>query len=110
MYHAVPTGKSKKSTINYHRHASEADKTKKKRLTEATKRRVPKRLFGIREFKAKSGQDSGLKVGHVAALLTLKANWFDTLTVKQWEIMMNNDVLLFSATNEGTPYEQLLHY
>ena len=49
-------------------------------------------------------------MGHVAALLTLKANWFDTLTVRQWEIMMNNDVLLFSATNEGTPYEQLLHY
>ena len=23
--------------------------------------------------------------------------------------MMNNDVLLFSATNEETPYEQLLH-
>ena len=32
----------------------------------------------------------------VAALLTLKANiWLDTLTVKQWEIMINNDVLLF---------------
>ena len=45
--------------------------------------------------------------GDVAALLTLKANWFDTLTVKQWEIMINNDVLLFSATNEKTPYEQL---
>ena len=24
-----------------------------------------------------------------------KVNWFDTLTVKQWEIMINNDVLLF---------------
>ena len=36
----------------------------------------------------------------LAALLTLKANWFDTLTVKQWEVMINNDVLLFSATNE----------
>ena len=46
----------------------------------------------------------------VAALLTLKANWFDTLTVKQWEIMINSDVILFSATNEVTPYEQLLHY
>ena len=34
---------------------------------------------------------------HVAALLTLKANWFDTLTVKRCEIMINNDVLLFSA-------------
>jgi len=34
--------------------------------------------------------------------------FFDTLTVKQWEIMVNN--LLFSATNEETPYEQLLHY
>ena len=45
-------------------------------------------------------------MGHVAALLTLKANWFDTLTVKQWEIMINNDVLLFSATNEETPYEE----
>ena len=45
----------------------------------------------------------------LAALLTLKANWFDTLTVKQWEVMINNDVLLFSATNEETPYEQLLH-
>ena len=42
----------------------------------------------------------------LAALLTLKANWFDTLTVK---LMINNDVLLFSATNEETPYEQLLH-
>ena len=27
--------------------------------------------------------------------LGLKVNWFDTLTVKQWEIMINNDVLLF---------------
>ena len=88
---------------------SEADK-RKQRLTEATKWRVPKRFFGIRDFKAKSGQDSGLKVGLVAALLALKANWFDTLTVKQWEIMMNNDVLMFSATNEETPHEQLLHY
>ena len=48
-------------------------------------------------------------VGDVAALLTLKANWFDTLTVKQWEIMINNDVF-FPATNEETPYRQLLHY
>ena len=39
-------------------------------------------------------------------LLTLKANWFDTLTVKQWEIMINN-VLLFSLTNEEAPYKQL---
>ena len=36
--------------------------------------------------------------GHAAAFLTLKAEWFDTLTVKQWEIMINNDLLLFSAT------------
>ena len=49
-------------------------------------------------------------VGHVADLLTLKVNWFDTLTVKQWEVMINNDVLLFSATNEETPLEQLLYY
>ena len=37
--------------------------------------------------------------------------WFDTLTVKKWEIitMINNDVLLFSAAKEETPYEQLLH-
>ena len=35
---------------------------------------------------------------------------FDTLTVKQWEIMVSNDVLLFSSTNEETPYEQHLHY
>ena len=44
------------------------------------------------------------------ALLILKANWFDTLTVKQWEIMINNDVSLFSATNEETLYEQHLQY
>ena len=25
---------------------------------------------------------------HVVALLTLKANWFGTITVKQWEIMI----------------------
>ena len=37
---------------------------------------------------------------HVAALLSLNANWFGTLTMKRWEIMINNDVLLFSATNE----------
>ena len=48
-------------------------------------------------------------VGDVPALLTLKANWFDTLTVKQRKIMINNDVL-FPATNEETPYKQLLHY
>ena len=48
-------------------------------------------------------------MGQVAGLLTLKANWFDTLTVKQWEIMINNDVLLLFATNEETPYEHLLH-
>ena len=47
---------------------------------------------------------------HVAALLTLKANWFDTLTVKQWEIMINNDVLLFFASNDETTYEQLPLY
>ena len=34
--------------------------------------------------------------------------FFGILTVKQWEIMINN--LLFSAINEETPYEQLLHY
>ena len=33
-----------------------------------------------------------------------------TLPVKQWEIMENNAVLLFSATNEETSYEQLLQY
>ena len=49
-------------------------------------------------------------LGHVAALLTLKANSFNTLTMKQREIMINNDVLLFSATNEKTPYKQLLYY
>ena len=38
---------------------------------------------------------------HVAALLTLKANWFDTLTVKQWEIMINNDVLWFFCDQWG---------
>ena len=48
--------------------------------------------------------------GSIAALLTLKANWFDTLTVKQWEITINSVVLLFSATNEETPVEQLLNY
>ena len=41
--------------------------------------------------------------GHVASLLTLKANWFDTLAVKQWEIMINKDMLLFSVINEETP-------
>ena len=35
----------------------------------------------------------------------VKDNWFDTLTVKQWEIMINNDVLLFSATNQETPFQ-----
>ena len=54
--------------------------------------------------------DSRHVPSHVAALLTLKANWLDTLTFKQWGIMINNDVLLFSVTHEETPYEQLLHY
>ena len=40
-------------------------------------------------------------VGDVAALLTLKANWFDTPTVKQWETMITNDVR-FSVTNVET--------
>ena len=30
--------------------------------------------------------------------------------MKQWEIMIYNNVLLFSVTNEETPYEQPLHY
>ena len=46
--------------------------------------------------------------GSWSALLTLKANWFDTLTVKQWEIMINNDVLLFSPPNEETSYQKHL--
>ena len=29
--------------------------------------------------------------------------------MKQWEIIINIDVLFFSATSEGTPYEQLPH-
>ena len=41
--------------------------------------------------------------GHLAALLTLKANWLDTLTVKQWKVMINNDVFIFSGMNEETP-------
>ena len=53
---------------------------------------------------------TAINSSRVAAVLTLKANWRDTLTVKQWEIMISNDVLLFSVTNEKTPYEQLLHY
>ena len=40
--------------------------------------------------------------------LRLKVNWFDNLAVKQWEIMINNDVVLF-LTNEETAYEQLYH-
>ena len=36
-------------------------------------------------------------MNHVAALLAL---WSDTLTMKQWEIIITDDVLLFSATNE----------
>ena len=41
---------------------------------------------------------------HVEALITLTANWFDTLALKQREIKINDDVLLFSVTNEETPY------
>ena len=36
---------------------------------------------------------------------TVKANWFDNITVKQWEIMIDNDLLLFSATNKETPFQ-----
>ena len=39
---------------------------------------------------------------HVTALLTLKTNW---LIVKLWDIMINNDVLLFSAIKWQTPYK-----
>ena len=46
----------------------------------------------------------------MACCCTVKANWFDTLTVKQWEIIINNDVLLFSATHKETPFEPFLHY
>ena len=37
---------------------------------------------------------------HVAALLTLKANWFDALTSKQREIMVNNYVFINQHSNE----------
>ena len=43
-------------------------------------------------------------------VLILNDNSFDTLTVKQCEIMINDDVLLYSATNKDTACEQLLHY
>ena len=43
---------------------------------------------------------------HVAALLTLKAKWFASLT-KTMEIMMNKVVLIFSPSDEKTPYEQV---
>ena len=33
------------------------------------------------------------KPSHVAALPTVKANWFTTLTMKRWEIMINNDIV-----------------
>ena len=39
--------------------------------------------------------------GHVAALLTLKANWLDPLMVQQWKVMMNNDVVLFFCDQWG---------
>ena len=42
---------------------------------------------------------------HVAALLTLKAKWFASLT-KTMEIMMNKVVLIFSPSDQKTPYEQ----
>ena len=41
------------------------------------------------------------RLSWVEAHKTLKANWLDTLTVKQWEIMINNDVLLFSGDQRG---------
>ena len=40
-----------------------------------------------------------------AVLLTLKTKWFANLT-KTMEIMMNNVVLMFSPTDEKTPYQQ----
>ena len=49
--------------------------------------------------------------GCMYVCMYVKANWFDTLTVKQWETIGNIDVLLFSLTNEEeTPYEQLPHH
>ena len=38
----------------------------------------------------------------VFLVLILNDNSFDTLTVKQCEIMINDDVLLYSATNEDS--------
>ena len=46
----------------------------------------------------------------VFLVLILHDNSFDTLTVKQCEIMINDDVLLYSATNEDIACEQLLQY
>ena len=42
--------------------------------------------------------------GHVAALLTLKANWLDTLTVQQWKVVINNDVVLFFCHQWGNTF------
>ena len=39
-------------------------------------------------------------IGFVAAIRTLKQNWFATLAVKQWQI--NNGVLLFSSSIQET--------
>ena len=43
---------------------------------------------------------ASLKMPAWEAILTLKANWFDTVTLKQWEIMINNDVFMNQHSNE----------
>ena len=41
---------------------------------------------------------------HIAALLTLKTNWLDTLTMKHWKVMINNDVFFFSCNQWGNTF------
>ena len=68
-------------------------------LTVCTKQRGERRSQATSLYdKCNDGYCSGLR----SFFLGLKVNWLDTLTVKQCEIMINNDALLFSATNEET--------
>ena len=71
------------------------------------------KLKSSKEGGGGGGVEAGIEKKKLFALtliLVLNDNIFDTLTVKQCEIMINDDVLLYSATNEETPCQQLLHY
>ena len=69
---------------------------------EFSKEKKKKSLEGVSDLHTKLW-------GHVASARKRSHQWCLTLTPKNTETILKNEMSLFSATNQERPYKQLLH-